>query len=103
MKLMCQAFSKIQKEIILEVIKVEDKTFLHKNHLGHQKDKFHLKISIKSTELKICLSVLPSSFVTASDKNSELLLTILYNSIFNPAAGQPRAVSKTCVVKYPAI
>ncbi len=43
---------KIQKEIILEVIKVEDKTFLHKNHLGHQKDKFHLKISIKSTELK---------------------------------------------------
>ena len=43
---------KIQKEIILEVIKVEDKTFLHKNHLGHQKDKFHLKISIKSMELK---------------------------------------------------
>ena len=28
------------------------KTFLHKNHLGHQKDKFHLKISIKSNELK---------------------------------------------------
>ena len=43
---------KIEKEIVLEMINVEDKTFLHKNHLGHQKDKFHLKISIKSNELK---------------------------------------------------
>ena len=43
---------KIEKEIELEMINVEDKTFLHKNHLGHQKDKFHLKISIKSNELK---------------------------------------------------
>ena len=43
---------KIQKEIVLESINIEDKTFLHKNHAGHQKDKFHLKISLKSEELK---------------------------------------------------
>ena len=43
---------KIEKEIVLEMINVEDKTFLHKSHSGHTKDKFHLKISIKSMELK---------------------------------------------------
>ena len=43
---------KIQKEVILESINIEDKTFLHRKHSGFQKNKFHLKISIKSTELK---------------------------------------------------
>ena len=43
---------KIKKKIALESIDVEDKTFLHKSHSGHTKDKFHLKISIKSMELK---------------------------------------------------
>ncbi len=43
---------KIKQEIELESIDVEDKTFLHKSHSGHTKDKFHLKISIKSMELK---------------------------------------------------
>ena len=31
---------------------IEDKTFLHKNHPGHESNKFHLKITIKSEELK---------------------------------------------------
>ena len=31
---------------------IEDKTFLHKNHIGHESNKFHLKISIESDELK---------------------------------------------------
>ena len=31
---------------------IEDKTFLHKNHPGHESNKFHLKISIESEELK---------------------------------------------------
>ena len=31
---------------------IEDKTFLHKNHPGHDSNKFHLKISIESEELK---------------------------------------------------
>ncbi len=33
-------------------LKVEDKSFLHKNHLGNDSNKFHIKLSIKSKELK---------------------------------------------------
>ena len=40
------------KQINIENIKIEDKTFLHKNHKGNQDSKFHLKISIESKELK---------------------------------------------------
>ena len=42
---------KIESQIVTEEINIEDKSFLHKNHPGKQKDKFHLKISIKSKEL----------------------------------------------------
>ena len=43
---------KIEKEIQIENIKIEDKSFLHKNHPGNQENKYHLKISIESKELK---------------------------------------------------
>ena len=43
---------KIKKNINIENILIEDKTFLHKNHLGHESNKFHLKITIQSEELK---------------------------------------------------
>ena len=43
---------KIKAKILIEDIEVEDKSFLHKNHSGNQPDKFHLKIKIKSKELK---------------------------------------------------
>ena len=43
---------KIEDEIVVENITIEDKTFLHKNHPGNQKNKFHLKISIESLELQ---------------------------------------------------
>ena len=43
---------KIKKNIEIENILIEDKTFLHKNHPGHESNKFHLKITIKSEELK---------------------------------------------------
>ena len=43
---------KIKKNINMENISIEDKTFLHKNHQGHESNKFHLKITIKSEELK---------------------------------------------------
>ena len=36
----------------IESIKIEDKSFLHKNHTGNQEGKFHLKISLVSSELK---------------------------------------------------
>ena len=43
---------KLQDKILIENINIEDKSFLHKNHSGNQIGKFHLKISIKSNELK---------------------------------------------------
>ena len=43
---------KLITQINIENIKIEDKTFLHKNHKGNQDSKFHLKISIESKELK---------------------------------------------------
>ena len=43
---------KLQSEIEIQNIKIEDKSFLHKNHKGNKIDRFHLKISIKSLELK---------------------------------------------------
>ena len=39
---------KLKNEIIIESIKVEDKSFLHVGHKGNDKKKFHLKISINS-------------------------------------------------------
>ena len=44
--------NKINKNITCEEIKVEDKTFLHKNHKTHDKKKFHLKLIITSNYLK---------------------------------------------------
>jgi BolA protein len=44
--------NKLKKNIIIENIKIEDKSFLHKKHPGHQEGKFHLKISIQSNDLK---------------------------------------------------
>ena len=43
---------KILTNIKCENLKVEDKTFLHKNHSGNENNKFHIKLSIESKELK---------------------------------------------------
>ena len=43
---------KLQNKILIENIKIEDKSILHKNHSGNSKNKFHLKISIDSKELR---------------------------------------------------
>ena len=43
---------KINKNILLESINIEDKTFLHKGHKTNQDGKFHLKLTIMSQELK---------------------------------------------------
>ena len=43
---------KLKDQIKIESINIEDKSFLHKNHAGNQKGKFHLKINLKSIELK---------------------------------------------------
>ena len=43
---------KITSNISCENIKIEDKSFLHKNHPGNDKNKFHIKLLIESQELK---------------------------------------------------
>ncbi len=43
--------NKLEAKIVIQDIKIEDKSFLHKDHKGHQKGKFHLKLTIKSNEL----------------------------------------------------
>ena len=43
---------KINKNILLESINIEDKTFIHKGHKTNQDGKFHLKLTIMSQELK---------------------------------------------------
>ena len=42
---------KLKNIIIIESIKIEDKSFLHSKHKGNDKKKFHLKILISSKEL----------------------------------------------------
>ena len=43
---------KLLKEINIESLQIEDKSFLHKHHSGNQEGKFHLKLIIVSKELK---------------------------------------------------
>ena len=43
--------NKLETEIVIQNIEIKDKSFLHKNHNGHQEGKFHLKLIINSDEL----------------------------------------------------
>ena len=43
---------KLLDGINIESIQIEDKSFLHRNHSGNQKGKFHLKLIIVSSELR---------------------------------------------------
>ena len=51
-KLISIVKEKLEKNIETELIIVEDKTFLHKNHSTHKMGKYHLKLTVESTELK---------------------------------------------------
>ena len=42
---------KLQNQINIKDISVEDKSFLHKNHAGNQEGRFHLKVILTSIEL----------------------------------------------------
>ena len=42
---------KISEEVNFEKLEIQDKTYLHVNHKGHTKDKFHIKLVIESSEL----------------------------------------------------
>ena len=43
---------KLQNQINIENINIEDKSYLHKNHAGNEDGKFRLKLILKSSELK---------------------------------------------------
>ena len=43
---------KLTKKIKINNIKIEDKSFLHKKHQNFDQDKFHIKLTIESSELK---------------------------------------------------
>ena len=50
-KLIAIVKNKLEKNISIQNISIEDKSFLHKKHKGHQEGKFHLKLTIQSKEL----------------------------------------------------
>ena len=43
--------NKLESKIVIQNLRIEDKSFLHKNHKGHQEGMFHLKLTIESDEL----------------------------------------------------
>ena len=51
-KLIAIIKKKLSDQINIQNIEIEDKSFLHKNHKGNQKGKYHLKLNIVSDELK---------------------------------------------------
>jgi BolA protein len=48
---------KLTKKIKINNLKVENKSFLHKRHKNFSKDKFHIKLTIESSELKKISSI----------------------------------------------
>ena len=44
---------KLTKKLKLEELKVIDQSNLHKNHKSFQKNKYHIKLEIKSNELNL--------------------------------------------------
>ena len=59
--------NKLEAKIVIQYLEIEDKSFLHKNHKGHQEGKFHLKLTIKSDELS------KSSKIVATKKVYKIL------------------------------
>ena len=66
---------KIQDNINVTELKIEDKSFLHKKHKNFSLDKFHIKIKIKSNELN------NFSKIEATRKLHSLLKTEIKNNI----------------------
>ena len=65
--------NKLIKNIDCDNIKVEDKTFLHKDHKTHNKNKYHIKIVITSDYLKAKNKI----------KSTKEIYKILYEEIKN--------------------
>ena len=48
---------KLTKKIQINNIQIEDKSLLHKKHKNFSKDKFHIKLTIESSELRKISSI----------------------------------------------
>ena len=68
-KLIAIVKNKLEAEIIIQDLKIEDKSFLHKNHKGHKEGKFHLKLIIKSDELTKLSKIVATKKVYSILKN----------------------------------
>ena len=44
--------TKLLKKSFIQNIKIEDKTYLHLKHATHDKNRFHIKLTVYSNELK---------------------------------------------------
>ena len=47
-KLIANIKKKLKDQIKIENIRIEDKSFLHKKHIGNQIGKYHIKLTIES-------------------------------------------------------
>tara|TARA_B100002052_G_scaffold241054_1_gene225436 strand:+ start:672 stop:932 length:261 start_codon:yes stop_codon:yes gene_type:complete len=54
---------KILYNKIIEEVKLEDKSFLHKNHKNNNPNKFHIKLKIKSKTLKNMSRIQSNKFI----------------------------------------
>ena len=45
--------TKLLKNSFIQNVKIEDKTYLHLKHKSHEKNKYHVKLTIFSDELKL--------------------------------------------------
>ena len=43
---------KLLQDSLIQKVKIEDKTYLHLKHSSHDKNKFHIKLTIFSNDLK---------------------------------------------------
>ena len=43
---------KLLQDSLIQKVKIEDKTYLHLKHSSHEKNKFHIKLTIFSNDLK---------------------------------------------------
>ena len=60
---------KLTKKIKINNIIIEDKSFLHKKHRNFDKNKFHIKLTIESSELKKISSIEANRIIYGILKN----------------------------------
>tara|TARA_B100000003_G_C10736638_1_gene293287 strand:- start:170 stop:430 length:261 start_codon:yes stop_codon:yes gene_type:complete len=60
--------TKLLKHPLIQNVKIEDKTYLHLKHSSHDNNKFHIKLTIYSFELK------KISRIDATKKINKILL-----------------------------